>query len=210
MSILIDYHKCNIIKKIKGLSIGDTEKSANNNKNGDNNMNYMERMRRKWTKFKNDMGLKSTETKEKERNNNPIEKEAIDTRGISLQKKNLPLEHSEGMPARLEQDQQKIEEKHLVKSEFLPSKHAMGLTDYDVFAPVIRKDNEEIKLEIEENEPVIRNLMWDGEAKAEEKKSDDGSDEEENEKGEVVVVTKNKVSLKKNSYKNRNCKTLLI
>ena len=173
-------------------------------------MNYMERMRRKWTKFKNDMGLKSTETKEKERNPKPIEKESIDTRGISLQKKNLPIEHSEGMPARFDQDQQKIEEKHLVKSEFLPSKHAMGFTDYDIFAPVIRKDNEEIRLEIEENETVIRNLMGDGEAKAEEKKSNDGSDAEENEKEEVVVVPSGKVSLKKNSYKNRNCKKLLI
>ena len=48
--------------------MGDTEKSNKSNKNGDSNMNYMERMRRKWTKFKNDMGLKSTETKEKERN----------------------------------------------------------------------------------------------------------------------------------------------
>lgn len=191
--------------------MGDTEKSSNTNKNGGDNMNYLERMRRKWTKFKNDMGLKSTETKEKERNNNPIEKEAIDTRGISLQKKNVPVEHSEGMPDRPDQDQQKIEEKHLVKSEFLPSKHAMGFTDYDIFAPAIRKDNEEIRLEIEENEPVIRNLMGNGEAKVEEIKSDGGgSDEEENEKEEVVVAQNNKVSLKKNSYKNRNCKKLLI
>lgn len=187
--------------------MGDTEKSNKSNKSGDSSMNYMERMRRKWTKFKNDMGLKSSDAKEKERNPNPVEKEAVDSRGISLQKKNLPVEHPEDLPVKLEQDQQKQEVKHLVKSEFLPSKHTMGLTDYDIFAPVIRKDNEEIKLEIEENEPVIRNLMGNGDAKAEEKKSDDGgSDEEENEKGEVVMAPNSKISLKKNSYKNRNCK----
>jgi len=195
--------------------MGDDGENDINNKNQgnkNNNGNYMERMKRKWTKFKQDMGIKPRGALKEEKH---TEEKPEEIGGISLQNKeeNGLIEESKSpkkeiMTTKQQSDGNENKSLYLVKSDFRPIKHPIGQTVFDMYAPQIKKvENEEIRLEIEEDEKVLKNLMRD--EKFEEGKNEESDNENKNEELKGEPVLGNNI-LKKNSIKNRNCGFLLI
>ena len=160
-----------------------------------NNMNYFDRMKRKWTQFKMGMGLSKGDINGQAHIDNNKEKNQIINEKKDLEEKKNINEINEK-----DKNYKKENLNFLIKSDFLSTKHPIGLADYDIYAPK-KIEEEEMKIEIDDDEEIITDYF-----KGDSNKNNDNIMNN----GEDINYNKNEGEFgthKKNSSKfNRNCR----
>lgn len=171
--------------------------------NNINNPNYMDRMKRKWTKFKKDIGISNGNSSI----DNKYDKNLQPHNDISLQKDiSITNDTNDNTKSdRNNQNTKKNADYFLIQSDFQTQKHPIGKTEYDIYAPKLEKNernernNQEEEILIEDNEQIINEYFENNESK------------ETNEKKENNIITDNIAldDVKKNTTKNRICNKII-
>lgn len=160
----------------------------------ENNETYMNKMKRKWTKFKINMGIIGEEKNKKPQENLIEKKQDADFVSFSPNQNENQIKIVKSQEIEKNNNKKELENpKFLIKSDFIPRKHPIGNTVYDIYAPK-KADSDKIEVHIQKEIDSDRN-------NSEEKKDQIALQNENNDPGfsnEIATV-------KKNSLKNRNC-----
>lgn len=172
--------------------INDSQKIGMEMENQDKN--YLDKMKRKWTKFKMDLGITGKEKDKKSHHGSKLSQNDEEINFDKKQKTDVlePFEEKKTEP----------NPKFAFKSDFIPKKSPIGNTVYDIYAPKIviseKTSNSDLLKSKENNQEGEEEIKENKENESENKHDIDPSFSNNSFKDA-------RNNAKKNSYKSRNC-----
>lgn len=158
--------------------------------------NYLDKMKRKWTKFKMDLGITGKDKDKKSLNGSKISQNDEEINFDKKQKTDV-LEP-------FEEKKTEANPKYAFKSDFIPRKSPIGNTVYDIYAP------KKVISEKSSNSNTDLLKSKENNQEEEEEVKENKGNESENKNDIDPSFSNNSFkdarnNAKKNSYKGRNC-----